>query len=92
MASLFTTGRVADLVVGLMLLEYGVLALLYRRTGRGVPPPELAASLAAGAALLLALRSSLMGEPWRHLAVWLLLALCAHLLYVRLRWNRGRVC
>ena len=87
MAKLFATGRVADLIVGLMLLELGVLTLVRRRTGYGVPAPELAASLAAGMALLFALRAALVGFSWQHVAPWLMVALVAHVLNLIFRWG-----
>ncbi len=87
MADLIATGRVADLILGVMWLELVVLTVVYRRTRRGVPTPELAASLAAGMALVYALRAALGGSSWQHIAMWLVLALAAHLLYVVLRWG-----
>jgi hypothetical protein len=90
-ASLVATGGVAYLILIFMLLEFIVLTAVYRRTGRGVPPPELAASLAAGIALVFALRASLVGSPWQHIAMWLILALTAHGLYVVLRWGSHRL-
>jgi len=86
-AELFASGRIVDLIVALMLLEFGVLIAVRARTSRGIEPIELAVSLAAGMALLLALRSSLVGYSWQHTAVWLVLALIAHMLYLKLRWR-----
>lgn len=90
MARLFASGRVADLIVAFMLLELGVLTLVHRRARRGAPPAELAASLGAGAALVLALRAALTAEPWPHVALWLAAALAAHAIYVRMRWGATR--
>lgn len=87
MANLFATGRIVDLIVALMLLELGVLIVVRARTRRGIHPIELAVSLAAGMALLLALRSALVGFSWQHTAMWLVLALMAHLLYLKFRWG-----
>jgi hypothetical protein len=86
-ADLFASGRIVDLIVVLMLLEFAVLIAVRARTRRGIQPIELAASLAAGMALLLALRSALVGFSWQHTAAWLVLALMAHLLYLKLRWG-----
>jgi Ni,Fe-hydrogenase I cytochrome b subunit len=88
---LIATGRVADLIVGIMWLELVVLTLVYRRTGRGVPPPELAASLAAGMALVYALRAALARSSWQHIAMWLILALAAHVLYLVLRSGSHKI-
>lgn len=87
MARLFATGRVADLIISFMLVEMVILTIVYRRTGRGVPPSELAPSLAAGMALVFALRAALAGSSWPLVAMWLILALVAHVLYVMSRWG-----
>lgn len=87
MAELFATGRVIDLIVGLMLIEFGIGTFARWRVRRGVPPTELAATLAAGMSLLLALRAALVGSSWQHVAIWLVLALMAHVLYLTLRWT-----
>jgi hypothetical protein len=84
---LFATGRIVDLIVALMLVEFGVSIAVRARTRRGIHPIELAVSLAAGMALLLALRSALVGSSWQHTAVWLVVALMAHMLYLTLRWG-----
>lgn len=87
MANLFATGRIVDLIVASMLVELGVLIAIRARTHRGIHPFELAVSLAAGMALLLALRSALVGFSWQHTAMWLGLALMAHVLYLKVRWG-----
>jgi hypothetical protein len=76
-----------DLIIALMLLEFAAVSVVRARTRRGIHPIELAVSLAAGMALLLALRSALVGFSWQHTAIWLVLALMAHILYVKLRWE-----
>ena len=91
MASLFASGRVADLIIGLMIVEWIVLTLIHRRTGRGVPPAELSASLAAGGSLVYALRAALSGAPWSRIATWLALALAAHAAYLALRSDSNRL-
>ena len=45
-----------DLVIGALLAEWLLLALVHRRWGLGPPPADLAAGLAAGLVLMLALR------------------------------------
>ena len=86
-ASLFASGRIVDCIVGLMLLELIAFRIVRARAQRGVPSNELAASVAAGMALLFALRAALVGLSWGYIAVWLVLALLAHLLYLKLRWS-----
>lgn len=87
MAELFASARIVEFIVVLMLLELGVIMIVRSRTHRGIQPIELAVSLAAGMALLFALRAALVGLSWQHVAMWLVLALIAHVLYVKLRWS-----
>jgi hypothetical protein len=84
---LFASGRIVDCIIGLMLLELIVLGMVRARTQRGIHPNELAVSVAAGIALLLALRAALVGQSWRYIAAWLVSALIAHLLYLKLSWR-----
>lgn len=87
MAELFASGRVVDLVLVLMVLEGLVLAGLWQRRGQGVPPLRLGVNLAAGAAMLLALRGALTGVSWVWIWLPLLAALIAHGLDLALRWQ-----
>lgn len=84
---LFASGHIADLILLLVVFEAVVFLALRRLTGRGVPARELLPNLAAGATLILALRSALRGEPWSMTASWLLLALVAHGADLMARWR-----
>jgi hypothetical protein len=88
MAQLFSSGRVVDLIIGFMLVEACLVLAHNRRTGRGIGPVELAATLLSGLTLLLALRVALIGGPWPQIAFWLLASLAAHLADLRRRWSR----
>lgn len=88
MNALFDSGRVIDLILGLMVVEAIALALYHARTGRGIAPRRLYANLLAGACLMLALRASLTGAGVPHVASWLLLGLVAHLADLGTRWPR----
>ena len=87
MGEFFATGRVVDCILLLMLTELVVLSVTRRRSGRGLSTVQALVSLSAGAALLLALRSALLGSPWPWIALWLVVALAAHLFDIRSRWN-----
>jgi hypothetical protein len=91
LAALFESGRIIDLILGLMLLE--ALALLaWRRTrGSGVPVTGVLTNLAAGACLLLALRAALRGEGWQIVGVWLGVGLAAHVADILGRWQQARL-
>lgn len=85
MAWFFASGHAADLAVGFILIEAGVLWRLRdgagrRRFFRFWP------FLAAGACLMLALRAALVGAPWWCVAFALALSGVAHALDVARRW------
>jgi hypothetical protein len=84
--SIFASARVVDLILVFMLVEASALILLWRIRGRGLKPADLIATLAAGACLLLALRSALAGATGMMVA-FLLLSLVAHLADLARRWR-----
>ena len=87
MAKLIASGRIVDCIAGLMLLEFIALCLVRAQAGRGIKPLELGISLAAGMALLFALRAALQGLAWQLISMWLIVGLIAHVLYLKLRWG-----
>jgi hypothetical protein len=87
MAELFASGRIVDGIIVMMLVELVVLVIVRKRTRRGLPTPTLLVNLAAGAALLLSLRAALADYRWQIIALWLAIALIAHVLELRLRWT-----
>jgi hypothetical protein len=86
-ADLFTSGRIADVILGLVLLEAVALIVYWRRTRRGVAPADVIFNLGAGACLLMALRGALMQTGWHATAFWLAAALVAHLADLSRRWR-----
>ena len=88
MRELFASGRVVELILGFMLVEAVVLVIYHRRSGRGVRPLDLAFNLAAGALLLLALRTALVDPDPLAPAPYLAVALFAHLADLARRWQR----
>lgn len=89
MADLFATGRLVDLILGLVMVEALVLSAYHRRTGRGVAGADLIPNLLAGACLLLALRGALTGAAWAWIGLAVMAALAAHLADLRRRWRGG---
>jgi hypothetical protein len=85
-SALVESGRIAELILLLVALEALAFALLGRRV-RGLELGGLAGTLAAGAALLLALRAALRAEPWTAVAGWLALAGVAHAADLLRRWR-----
>lgn len=76
-----------DCILAGMAAEAIVLALLYIRRRRGVPPGALLPTLAAGAMLLLAMRLALAGAWWGWVSLSLLAALAGHVADLRQRWT-----
>jgi hypothetical protein len=90
MAELFASGRLIDLILGLVLVEAVVLTVFHRRTGKGVAPHDLVGLLLAGGFLLLAVRAALVGAAWVWVGLWLTLALLAHLADLAMRWRSSQ--
>jgi peptidoglycan/LPS O-acetylase OafA/YrhL len=88
MSEFFTSGRVADLILGVMALEAVILLFYWRKTRRGIAPAATLINLLAGACLVLALRSALVGAHWTWTAACLAAALVVHLLDLGQRWKR----
>jgi hypothetical protein len=83
MEALFASGRIVDLILLGVAVEAGLLILMRNRLGGRAAP--LLATLASGAALMLALRAGLIGAPWPAVAGWLLAGLFAHAADLALR-------
>lgn len=76
-----------DLLLALMLAE-GLWLAVRRRAGRS-SPGNCWPFLAAGAAMLLALRLALTGAWWGWIVACLALSGVAHVLDLAVRWRRG---
>ena len=87
---LVQSGRIVDLILGLVLLEILAVALLARGRQRGFGPMDALVNALAGVGILLALRSALTGGAWTSVAGWLAAALIAHLADVARRWRADR--
>ncbi|MEJ1159112.1 hypothetical protein [Prosthecomicrobium sp. N25] len=87
MSDLIGSGRIVDLIFALVFIEAILLYAFWRRTGRGVEPLAVIANLAAGAALLAALRSVLVGADPSWTATWLAAAAVAHVADITYRWR-----
>lgn len=76
-----------DAILVLVIVEGAALVAIRLRTGNGIPPGRLVANLAAGFALMLALRLALGGAPAALLALCLLAALVAHIADLAQGWR-----
>jgi hypothetical protein len=86
MEQLFTSGRIIDLILLLMLAEYLGLRLFLARATHGVDLQGVALYLLSGAFLLLALRVALTGGSWVWIGACLAAAGAWHLLDLRRRF------
>ncbi len=89
MSALFASGRIVDVILGLIAAEFVALTLWHRRTGRGVGVADLASALPAGVCLMLAVRAALVGAWWGWVALCLAAAGLAHVADLRRRWATG---
>ena len=87
MADLFSSGRLVDLILVVVVLEAAVLLLYWRRARRGIAPFDLLPNLCAGVFLLLALRATLAGVGWMMVSGCLAAAGLAHLADMYRRWR-----
>jgi hypothetical protein len=85
---LFASGSIVDLILAGLVLEAIALMLYRSKTGAGIPAVGLLTNLLAGACLLMALRSALVGQAWYSTAVWLTIALVAHVADLAQRWHK----
>ncbi len=76
-----------DIVIFATLVEWAVLAAVWRQRGLGVPPGLLTWMLLPGLCLMLAVRGVMLGVPWYWLALLLCCAGVAHLIDLRGRWR-----
>jgi hypothetical protein len=86
---LFQSGRIADIVIAVMLVEAVLLAAYHRKTGLGIEPKQLLTNLAAGVALFVAVRLALTGAHWTSISMALGASFLAHLADLRSRWRSG---
>jgi hypothetical protein len=85
---LFASGRAADIIIGLLIVEALVLWLVHKWTGQGLAAPMILSNLASGLCLVLALRGALTGAHWTWISACLLAGLAAHAADLNVRWRR----
>ncbi len=83
-----TLRLVVDLVIVITVVEFLVLAVWHRRTGRGVNPADIFRHLLSGLMLMLALRAVLTSASAWLVMAFLALAGLAHALDIWNRWQR----
>lgn len=81
------SGSLVDIIIALVLIEGVALVALRSIIGRGPGRLDIICNLAAGLALMMALREALAEKGVAAIALWLTLSLVAHLLDLWLRWR-----
>jgi hypothetical protein len=89
MDAIFANGRVVDFIVAVMCVEIVVLYVYRALSGRGLRLSDVAIMMLPGLALLLALRATLVGAGPQQVALWLVVALFAHLADLWRRQSRS---
>lgn len=83
----FSGGRIADVVLGVMLVEGLLLLWLSRRPHLRLSAASITLALLPGFFLALALRAALVHADWSWIALALIGALASHLADMRLRFQ-----
>lgn len=89
-AVLFSSGRIGDVILAMILAETALLVVLKRRFGLGPALPVTLVTTGCGALLVLAMRNALVGAIWPWVAVPLVLAMVAHFAFLALVWHPDR--
>jgi hypothetical protein len=87
LASFFSSGLAADLILLVLLAEAALLLAWHRRGGRGPGPRAVLGIVLPGLALVLALRFALTGAAWPWVALALVAAFAAHLFDLATRFR-----
>lgn len=87
MQALYASGGITAFILAGILAEAACLVLLFRRTGRGVPPALLLPNLAAGGCLIAAAGTAMRGAWWGWTGALLLAGGVLHLVDLRARWR-----
>jgi hypothetical protein len=91
MAEWMANGRLMDVIVLLVIMEWVVFAAWHRHSGKGLSGRQLFPNLAAGLFLMLALRAVLTDAGWPWAALFLALSGIAHVADLWCRWPRRPV-
>lgn len=83
-----TSTALVILILVMVVVEAAVLSLHWHRHRQGIPPGALLVNLLAGACLMLALLSVLVGHSRLQMLVCLAMAGGFHVLDLRRRWIR----
>jgi hypothetical protein len=88
MEELIRSGRIAHVIIAILLIELVVVSVYLLRRGRTREVLSAGASIIAGGALVKALGLALSGGGWKGIGVCLLISLVAHLAELVIRLSR----
>ncbi|MGA7266273.1 MAG: hypothetical protein EHM74_06405 [Hyphomicrobiales bacterium] len=88
MEELIRSGRIAHVIIAILLIELVVVSVYLLRRGRTREVLSAGASIIAGGALVMALGLALAGGGWKGIGVCLLISLVAHLAELVIRLSR----
>ncbi len=86
MAYAIQSGHLIEAILAFTVIEWLMLAMYHRHTGRGVAPADVSRNLLSGLFLMLALREALVGGWWGWIAACLGASFLAHLGDLRRLW------
>lgn len=86
-SAFFIGGKIADLVLAVMVVEVLVLVGLSRRPQSGLSATSIVSAILPGFCLVLALRAAFVSAQWFWIALALVGALITHLIDMRLRFR-----
>ncbi|MDJ0760660.1 MAG: hypothetical protein QNJ19_14790 [Woeseiaceae bacterium] len=89
LSELILSGRIIDIVIGVLIVELLLVSILYRTQGKGIPPYPLLVNIGAGGSLALAIKAAVTDAGWQWIALWLVTSLVFHVLDISARWQRG---
>jgi hypothetical protein len=89
MQQLIESGRIADVILAIIMLELVGLLVLRHMLKRGPKLLDVIGTLLSGVFLIAALRSGITGAHWTITASFLLAALLSHVFDIWRRWTTG---
>jgi hypothetical protein len=86
-SDLITSGRITDIMLLILVGEALLLTAIKVASGQGPSVASIWTNIAAGAALVAALKAVLTGARWEVVAMCLFAALLAHVVDLTVRWR-----
>lgn len=78
LSELFANGRIVDLILALLVVEWLFVSFIYFYKGKGIAPLHFFVHALPGVFIFLALRAALLNEGWHMIGLFLGLSFIAH--------------